>query len=446
MMRRIATLFTLLAAYKGECAPCMLPADHSQYVDITLCGASAGNSDNKPFIDAALSAAANGYQGIYIPAGEFLTSGNHIPPANVGIFGNGTLKLTSASTNPIIDTAHSGNKISGISFDLSASGAASRVAIDIDGGSIGTLVSDVAINYGRIIAYVTNGGSPPTQIAIRNSQLTSGITGGTSGGAIDINSGASHFSVVGNRVNGNWSGKKPIQKPGDGAGISVESGASYGQILQNDSYANTGSGIYILSGSNISVVNNNCSENRQSGIGINSNVIPRPGHLSITGNICNQNRYDGIDVNEAGPLKYINVSIQGNYLSSNGPPPGGGGTGIVLAYAANVSISSNTITDNSVAGIWLDSSQNIAVTGNIVSGNSRTASGNYPGLLLIKSSRNSVSGNIFTNDDGTGRQGFGIEERDSTSDYNIYTGNHTENNSKGAMRLLGVHDIQLGNL
>jgi parallel beta-helix repeat protein len=445
MTLQISLLFTLLIAYKGECASCTLPADHLQFIDITVCGAKASNSDNKIFIDAALAAAANEYQGIYIPTGEFLTSGNHIPPANVGIFGSGTLKLTSTSTNPIIDTAHSGNKVSGISFDLSASGAASRVAVDIDGGSIGTVVSDVVINHGRIIAYVTNGGSPPTQFAIRNNQLTSGITGGTSGGAIDINSGASHFSVFGNRVNGNWNGKKPIQKPGDGAGISVESSASYGDISQNDSYANTGSGIYILSGSYISVANNNCSENRQSGIGINSNVIPRPGSLSITGNICNQNLYDGIDVNEAGPLKYINISIQGNYLSSNGPPPGGGGTGIVLAYAANVSISSNTIVNNAVAGIWLDSSQNIAVTGNIVSGNSRTASERYPGLLLIKSSRNSVSGNIFTNDGGTGRQGFGVEETDSTSDYNIYTGNHAENNSKGAMRLFGVHDIQLGN-
>jgi parallel beta-helix repeat protein len=427
-------------------ASCTLPSDHQQNVNIAACGASTTSTDNKAYIDAALSAAANQYPGIYVPPGVFLTSGNHIPPAGVGIYGRGTLKLIATSTNPIIDTAHSGNTIDGLAFDLSASAAASRAAIDIDGGSVGTVVSNAKINYGRIIAYVTNGGPPPTQIAIRNNELISAITGGTSGGAIDINSGTSHFSVVGNRVNGDWNGKNPVQHQGNGAGIDVESNSSYGQILQNDSYGNTGSGIYILSGSYISVAGNNCSANRQSGIGINSAGTPRPGHLSITGNICNQNLYDGIDINEAGPVSYIYINIQGNYLAFNGPPPGGGGTGIILAYAANVAISSNTIVGNSVAGIWMDSSENIAVTGNVISGNSRTSSGAYPGILLISSSHNSISGNICTNNGAAPSQGYGIEEKDSSSDYNTYTGNNTQNNMKDGFHLFGTHDLQMGNL
>lgn len=444
--RHLAAISTFLAT-QGVCgAACVLPADHQRPLNIEACGATSDNPDNKKFIDAALAAAVNQFPGIYVPAGVFSTSGNHVPPAGVAVYGSGTLKLAPNSANPIIDTAYPRNTISGVSFDLSASAAASRVAIDIDGGSSNTVVSDVTVNYGRIVAYVTNMGARPTQIDIRHNVLTSAIVGGTSGGAIEINSGTSHFSVIGNRVNGNWDGKKPAQLAGNGAGIAVESSASYGQILENDTYANAGSGIYILSGLFISVAGNNCSANRQSGIGVNSNGDPRPGHLSITANICNQNVFDGIDVNEAGPLKHIYVNINGNYLASNGPAPGGGGTGIVLAYAANVSISSNTIYNNSVAGIWMNSCENIAVSGNIISGNSRTGPGAYPGILLVNSSRNSFSGNISTNDGSNPTQGYGIEERDSQSDYNTYTGNNLRHNSKDGLHLLGAHDAQAGNL
>jgi parallel beta-helix repeat protein len=193
------------------------------------------------------------------------------------------------------------------------------------------------------------------------------------------------------------------------------------------------------------VSGNNCSGNRQSGIGINSDGNTRTGHLSITANTCNENAYDGIDLNEAGPLKHIYVNISGNYLGSNGPPPGGGGTGIVLAYAANVSITSNTIFNNSVAGIWMNSSQNIALFGNVISGNSRTNPGAYPGILLVNSSRNSIAANVSTNDGSAPTQGYGIEERDSLSDYNTYTGNNLQNNIKGGLRLLGAHDVKAGN-
>jgi parallel beta-helix repeat protein len=442
----LAAFSTFLMAHGIVWASCVLPADHQQTIGIEACGASAANSDNKKFIDAALEASSNRFMGIHVPPGVFLTSGNHIPPAGVGIYGSGTLKLTPNSSNPIIDTAHSHNTINGVSFDLSASTASSRAAIDIDGGSSDTVVSDVSVNYGRIMAYVTNGGVPPTQIQIRHNVLTSAITGGTSGGAIDINSGTSHFLVVGNRINGNWNGKSPAQKAGDGAGIDVETGASYGQIAENDAYANTGSGIYLLSGQFISVSGNNCSGNRQSGIGVNSDVVPRPGRLTISGNVCSQNQYDGIDVNEAGPIKHIYISIQGNYLASNGPAPGGGGTGIFLAYAANVVVSANTIFDNSVAGIWLNSSENIAVAGNIISNNSRTNPGTYPGMLLVDSSRNPISGNVFTNAGGTPTQSYAVEERGPSSDYNNYTGNNTQNNMKQGLHLRGPHDVSFGNL
>ncbi len=442
---RVVVLATVIGSGVAQ-ASCVLPADRQQLVNIEACGAAQAKSDNKRFIDDALAVAENHFAGIYVPQGVFMTSGNHVPPAGVGIYGVGTLKLTAQSQSAIIDTAQARNTINGLSFDLSASNGASRVAIDIDGGSSDIVISDVNVNFGRIIAFVTHAGKPPTQIAILHNILTSAVTGGTSGGAIGINSGTSHFSVIGNRVNGNWDGKSPAQRPGNGSGIEVASGSSYGQISDNDTFANMGSGIFVLSGAYISVTGNNCSGNRQSGIGVNSDADPRPGRLSITGNICNENVYDGIDVNEAGPIKYIYVTINGNYLASNGPPPGGGGTGIVLAYAANVSIMGNTIFNNSVAGIWMSSSENIALTGNVISGNSRTNPGAYPGILLINSSRNAITGNILTNDGTTSTQGYGIEERDSLSDYNTYTGNNMQHNSKNGLHILGAHDAQAGNL
>jgi parallel beta-helix repeat protein len=195
----------------------------------------------------------------------------------------------------------------------------------------------------------------------------------------------------------------------------------------------------------MAVSDNNCSGNRQSGIGVNSNVNPRPGRITISGNVCSQNLFDGIDVNEAGPIKYIYVSIVGNYLASNGPPPGGGGTGINLDYAANVTIASNTIFDNAAAGIWINECRSIAVTGNIIAGNSRAGSGSYPGVLLINSSHNSFTGNISTSGVGAATQSFGFEEHDASSDYNLYSANNTAGNVKEGLHLLGVHDIDNGN-
>lgn len=128
------------------------------------CGASTSSSDNKSAIDSALAAAARFGTGIFVPPGIFMTSGHHVPAAGVGIYGLGTLKLTAASTNPIIDTNSSGNIICGLSFDLSAGTAASRTAIDIDGGSSGTIVSSVTTRFGRIQSLVTNGGSPRSSL------------------------------------------------------------------------------------------------------------------------------------------------------------------------------------------------------------------------------------------------------------------------------------------
>jgi parallel beta-helix repeat protein len=423
-------------------ASCTLPADHQQSISITACGASIGSPDNQTFINAALTAAAGQYPGIYIPPGVYLTSGNHTPPEGVGILGAGTLKLTSVSTNPIVDISKANNIVSGVTFDLSGNSSASRVAVNIDGGSSNSTVTGTTAINGRIMAYVTNGGAAPVQVTIQNNVLNSPKVGGTSGGGINIDSGTTHFSVAGNRVFGS-----------DGAGISVATSAEFGSITHNDTYSNAGSGIYVISGLYMVITDNNCSSNSQSGIGLNSAVSPRPGRISLIGNTCTNNLFDGMDINEATGTQYIYIEVVGNYLGSNGSPSTGG-TGINIDNAANVTVSANTLFSNGTAGLLLNSSQNIAVTGNTFANSSQNGSSAClaafgvavcPGVLVYNSKFNSINGNISTNNGGTPSQSYGIQELGS-SDYNAYTGNNTQNNVTGGITVLGAHDVQAGNL
>jgi len=436
-------------------ASCTLPSDHSQYINIVACGASTSPTfDNQTAINAALTAAyaagvaANQYPGIFVPPGVYYTSGKHDPQTGIGIYGTGTLKLTASSSNAIVDTSNSGNTIAGLTFDLSANTGASRVAVNIDGGSVGTVVSNTTVLNGRIDALVTNGGGAPTQITIKDNMLTSAKIGGTSGGAIDIDSGTSHFSIVENKINGNWSGPNP----GDGAGIAIASGSSYGQISSNDIYANVGNGIFLESGQYISIGENTISDNQYPGIYLYPTATAQ-GRVSITGNVITGNNNDGITVgSDTSTWSY--VEIVGNHIESNGSAATGG-DGINIDGTANVVVSANTIFNNALVGILLYGSENISLTGNIVSNNSQASSSSCssylstacPGILVYGSSNNTVNGNISTNNGGGASQGYGVEEADcgSSTNYNTYAGNNARNNALGEYYFCGANDTTSAN-
>src|SRR5579859_1614148 len=450
MIRLEIALVALVGAVTVRAA-CIPPSDQHN-ISIVSCGASTSSSDNKAPIDNALLSAATYKTGIFVPPGVFLTSGNHTPPSGVGIYGPGTLKLTGGST-PIVDTAHSGNTISGPTFDLSLCPRGTFcAAIDIDGGSSGTVVSGVTTN-GRILSYVRNGGTSPTQIAIRDNVLFSVRVGGTGGGAIEINA-STHFSVVGNQILPPAGTPPSIGAGSDGAGIVVATNSNHGDVIGNDTEWNVGSGIYLLGAQDVTIIGNQCSNNGQSGIGVNSAFTPRPGRLTINSNICTHNRYDGIDINEGSGTQSVYLTIQGNYLASNGTPKTGG-TGVYLQSVANVVISSNTIFDNGTAGIWVNVSQNVAVTGNVVGNNSRNGPSacsptvktiSCPGILVSGSLFNTFSGNISSNNGGSPSQSYGILEADDACDFNTYTGNNGHDNIKGSLSILGKHDAQAANL
>jgi parallel beta-helix repeat protein len=447
--RAFAILLTLAATSSwSACAP----SSDLDNISIVFCGASPQSADNKAAIDRALAAAASYGTGIYIPNGVFLTSGKHTPPSKVGVFGRGTLKLISGS-DPIIDTANAGNTIQGPTFDLSAC-PVGCTAVQIDGGSSQTVVDGITSLHGRIIANVKNGGKAPTQLFITKNILTGVRIGGTSGGSIEINSGTTHFSVVGNQLLPASDAPLTIGAASDGAGIAVATGSSYGEIIGNDTEWNGGNGIYLLNAEYVSIVGNQCSNNGQSGIDVGSHLMPKSSKLSLTANNCSHNRYDGIDVNESAGLNGVYITIQGNTLDSNGSPTTGG-TGVYLQSVTHVVISSNTILDNGTAGIWLNSSQSIAVTGNTISNSSRNggkACGvtlktySCPGILIYASSYNIFGGNLADNTEATPTQSYGILEADDNSDYNTFTGNISRNNINGGFGISGRHDTQSGNL
>lgn len=450
-MTRTAFAILLALGAVSSRATCAPPSDLDN-ISIVSCGASPQSADNKAAIDGALAAAASFGTGIYIPNGVFLTSGKHILPAKVGVFGQGTLKLISGS-DPIIDTANAGNTIHGPTFDLTSC-PVSCTAVQIDGGSSHTVIEGITSLHGRIIANVKNSGKAPTQLAITKNVLTGVRIGGTSGGAIEINSGTTHFSVIGNQVLPPADAPLTIGAASDGAGIAVATGSSYGEISGNDTEWNGGNGIYLLNAEYVSVIGNQCSNNGQSGIDVGSHLIPKSTRLSLTANNCSHNRYDGIDVNESAGLNAIYTAIQGNTLDSNGSPTTGG-TGIYLQSVSQVTISSNTILDNGTAGIWLNSSQSIAVTGNTISNSSKNgekACGvtlktySCPGILIYASSHNTFSGNLADNTEATPTQSYGILEADDKSDYNAYSGNSSRNNINGGLGISGRHDTQSGNL
>ena len=448
---RLGVVGMISTFYTGYVQAACIPVSGQPSISIVRCGASVTSQDNKAAIDRALTSASVYGADVTVPAGIFLTSGKHSPPSGVAMTGRGTLKLT-GGTGPIVDTTHSDNHIVGIHFDMSRCPLQCD-AIRINGGSKAIVIDDISSDYGRIVANVSNGGAAPEQITIKDCTLHSVRVGGTSGGALEINSGTTHFVVSGNRILPPAGTAPKIGDASDGAGIAVATSASHGTISGNDSQWNAGNGIFMLSSQFVSIVGNQCSNNGQSGIDVSSAFTPRPSRLTITANICVHNRYDGLDINEAQGDNPLYLSIQGNHLEANGTPQTGG-TGIYLQSTSWVTMSANTVLSNGTAGIWLNRSERNVISGNTIISNSSNGAnacapivktGACPGVLLYGSSYNTITGNVSANAAGLETQAHGILETDAFSDHNVYTGNITTPNLLGGLTTSGAHDLKSDN-
>ena len=125
---------------------------------------------------------------------------------------------------------------------------------------------------------------------------------------------------------------------------------------------------------------------------------------TLTGNIVSNNRGGGIYLDSSS-----NNTLTNNTVSSNN------GDGIFMGYSSN----HNTLTDNIVSGIYLDSSSNNTLTGNIVSG-----------IRLYSSSNNTLTDNTVSSNSRNG-----IDLRYS-SNHNMLT-NNTVNSNKWTGIFLG---------
>jgi parallel beta-helix repeat protein len=377
---------------------------------------------------ALVSAIRTGYS-LYFCDGHFLTSGNLSPKAGTRWWGTGVLK-SSAVSNTLVTISGITNFVFSIDTDLSSNTASAKQAITIDAATH-IIVENGYHQQGGIAIAPT---SPCSFVKIRGNTLQSTVIGSTSGGAVGINARSTDFEIINNEITG-----------ATGAGIAIYNNSIRGLITGNRCTACTGNGIFIASAQYLVVQGNICSNNQQSGIGLNSNDPTTWGYANnctVSGNICAGNLYDGVDYNLASDNKQHGAftAFVGNILSGNGSN-GTGGTGIYLANVDEAVVVGNVMAANNQPGIFLNSAYYCTVSANgVVANGSGMASGTAAGIT-ISGSCNAITGNTSTNNDGAINQNIGINETGGNN--NCIVGNQVANNSTGTINTVGsVTNVQ----
>lgn len=131
--------------------------------------------------------------------------------------------------------------------------------------------------------------------------------------------------------------------------------SSNNSIAENTITNNNGSGIYLKESCNNVLTDNIILENTKSGIYLDKST----GNTFSDNTIINNGR-NGIDLHYSP-----GNSIIGNNIQENGEQPGDQYYGIYICFSSNVTISSNTVADNT-NGISLQASANGTITDNIL--------------------------------------------------------------------------------
>lgn len=387
-----------------------------------------GRSDSTPALRRAI---ATGHS-LYFCDGDFLTSGGLSPKSGTTWWGTGTLKATASSNALVLASDIEGFTLA-VSTDLSASNAARKVAISIDG------CSHVTITDGRHVqgAISIAPAKPCAHITVcRNTLLATSLGNDTSAAAIAVNARSRDFSIIDNEI-----------VAATGAGIGVFNSSYRGIIARNRCISCFGSGIYINSGRYLVIEGNICNENGQSGIGLNTakaSSYGYPAFCAIAGNICAGNLYDGIDYNlGAGDSRHAAFStVSGNVLAGNGSDKTGG-TGIYLVGVEEASIVGNMMARNNQPGIFLNGSEYCTVAGNgvVANGSGMPRDGGIG--IAVTGSHNTITGNTSTNHGGGSSQAYGISE--SACQANCIVGNTVSENSMGGLRTAGAKTVVAAN-
>ena len=180
-------------------------------------------------------------------------------------------------------------------------------------------------------------------------------------------------------------------------------------ILVEDQELNSANvGIEVAFSSNITIRNNNCSNNRDGGIHLYQSC-----NNSISSNNCSNNRNDGVRLSES----YNNSISSNNCSNSYG--------GIRLYSSSNNSISKNNCSNNKYDGIHFSHSNNNSISSN-------NCSSNKYDIRLHSSSNNKLTGNSMS------ESGISIRS-DLLSDYTHEIDESNTVNGKPVYYWLGVN-------
>ena len=293
--------------------------------------------------------------------------------------------------------------------------SAQNITLDCKGYSITSIYNEIGIYSNQINTTIKNcnismgSSSPGHGIEFDNADdgYILNNTAGYQWIGIYIKSGSNNNVIENNTASSN-------SKTGISIVLSSNNNLTNNTASLNDGGGLNGDGIYIGGGSNNSLINNTCNNNKMRGIYVvNSDSL----NNQIINNTANDNGEHGFHSNQAS-----RNTLKGNTFYSNGITEED--YGIYLFISSNNSITNNNVTGNTDHGIRLEGGNNNNITGNTVRENGYNAYGD--GINIKDGDNNVIDSNIVSDnyDDG-------VRLKDTSQGNNISNNNITGNADKG---------------
>jgi len=403
------------------------------------------------------STANNNNFGIYIQTSRNNTLINNTANDNyydsdMGDGGYGSYFISGSSNNSLENNTFCSNEVNDVYFySDSTNNTGSNDCLTID---------DQDTNTG--FSCSGNCPAPPVTDCMNitsagNWTLTTNLTGNQSwGGCIGINADDVTLDCDGWNMTGNYSPVKGFGIYVDGVNNTKISNCyvtnyEFGYSVQSSTFTNMTNntvhgnhvGIYLLSSSNSTILDNNADNNEDDGIRVSDSSI----NNTITNNTANNNSVFGIIIESSSDNNTLtnNTANNGEYgisiwfdsdnntLTNNtannnyyNVDDGDGGFGIFFESSADNILTNNTAFNNTY-GIYLTDAFNNTLTNNTANDNyynSDLAAGGY-GITLVSSSNN----NTLTNNIAKNNTEVGIYLDDSHN--NTLTNNTANDNDDG---------------
>lgn len=307
----------------------------------------------------------NGYHGVDVGASSGVTvSGNVIDGNGTAAGASGVYVHDGSSDVAVAGNSLTRNSYHGVHVGNSGATvpAGKTFSITISGNTASSNALD-----GVLLDNFTGSGS--------SNVLVSGNTttfNGKSG--VALAGGTSKVSIVGNTIASN--NLEGVDVSGSSAVTLGGTAAGAGNLVSNNGFGPTaGHGVYLRDGAaNVTIQGNRLTGNAQQGVyAVNTSGIVVGGTAAGAGNTITANGF-------GGAYYYAGILLESssNAQAVNNTVTGNGARGIHVAHATGVLVSGNFVTDNTTAGILVDSgfssrangpSNDVTVTNNTVIGN-----------------------------------------------------------------------------